>query len=240
MLHKTQAIVLSVTKYNDKYSIAHLFTRDFGRVTYLLPRTGSKRSKVNPLLFSPLSLLNIEVEHIPTREIQRLKETQRLVLLYDIGTDMTKISLVFFLSEFLSKVIKETDNSILLFEYLKNSVEILEETRIGLANYHITFMLGLTRFLGIYPNLEDYTDGSFFDIINGEFTSVAPTHQLFLRGQECEYLKDLSRINYSNMHLFKLSRYNRNIIIDKFITYYRVHIHDFSTLKSLDVLSELF
>lgn len=240
MHHKTQAIVLSVTKYNDKFSIAHLFTRDFGRIAYLLPRSSSKRSKVNPLLFSPLALLNVEVEHQPMRDMQRLKEVQRSVLLYDIGTDLTKISIVLFLSEFLFKVVRETDNSILLFEYLKNGIQVLEETKVGLANFHLTFLLGLTRFLGIYPNLDDYSDGCFFDLINGEFTHSAPIHQYFLRDKECFFLNKLSRINYSNMHIFRLSKQNRVLIIDYLIVYYRLHTYEFSALKSIDILSELF
>lgn len=240
MYHKTQAVVLSVNKYSDKYSIAHLFTREFGRVSYILPRTSGKKAKVNPLLFSPLAILNIEAEHKPKREIQRLKETQRAVLMYDLGTNMTKISIAFFLSEFLTKVVRETDDSVLLFEYLKNSIQVLEESDNGLANFHLTFLFGLTRFLGINPNLEEYEDGCFFDMIYGEFTHSAPLHQQFLKGEECLFLHKLSRINYTNMHLFKLSKYNRNIIVDRMLAYYKVHVHDFPALKSLDILSELF
>lgn len=240
MLHKTQAVVLSITKYNDKYSIVNLLTRDFGRVPYLIPRTIGRKSKNSTLVFTPLSLLEVEVEHQTTREIQRIKEFRRSVLLYDIGANMTKISIAMFLSEFLTKVIRETDNSILLFEYLKNSIEILEEQKVGLANFHITFLLGLTRFLGIYPNLDGYSVGCFFDLVNGEFTYMAPTHQYFLKDKECEYLNKLSRINYSNMHLYKLSKHNRSMILDRLITYYRVHIYEFPALRSLDILSELF
>lgn len=240
MLHKTQAVVLSINKYNDRFSIVNLFTRDFGRVAYLLPRSSSKQSKLNHILFSPLSLLNVEVEHQPTRDIQRLKEAQRLTLLYDIGTDMTKISIVFFLSEFLTKVVRESDNCMLMFEYIKNSIQVLEETKVGLANFHLTFLLGLTRFLGIYPNLDDYTEGCYFDLINGDFTNTSPTHQHFLKGNECVYLNKLSRINYSNMHLFKLSRRDRNNIVEILIIYYRLHVYEFPNLKSLDVLGELF
>lgn len=240
MLHKTQAVVLSITKYNDRFSIVHLFTRNFGRVSYLLPRSTGKRSKLNHLLFTPLSLLEVEVEHKPSRDIQRLKEAQRLTLLYDMGTDMTKISIVFFLSEFLSKVMRETDNCVLVYEYISNSIEVLEEKRVGLANFHLTFLLGLTRFIGIYPNLDDYEEGCFFDLVNGEFTHTAPTHHQFLRDNECAYLNKLSRINYSNMHLFKLSRHDRNLIVDRLITYYRVHVYEFPNLKSLDILAELF
>ncbi|MDO5523027.1 MAG: DNA repair protein RecO [Bacteroidia bacterium] len=240
MHHKTLGIVLSTAKYSDKFSITHVFTRDFGRTSYLLPRAHGKRSKINPVLFSPLSILNLEVEHLPLREIQRLKEAERQTLLYDIGTDFTKVSLGFFLSEFLSKVLRETHNNEALFDYLKNSIEVLEETQWGLANYHLTFILGLTRFLGIYPNMEGYTRGCCFDLLNGEFVFGIPAHNYYLRQQESEYLNKLSRINFANMHLFKLSRSDRNLIIERLLTYYRLHLYDFPELKSLEVLRELF
>ena len=44
MLHKTEGIVLGTLPYNDIYSIAKVYTRDFGKVSYLLPvRTARKR-----------------------------------------------------------------------------------------------------------------------------------------------------------------------------------------------------
>lgn len=240
MHHKTLGIVLSTTKYNDKFSITHVFTRDFGRTSYLLPKTHGKRSKIIPALFSPLSILKLEVEHLPLREIQKLKEVERQSLHYDIGSDITKVSITFFLSEFLSKVLRETHNNEVLFDYLKNSIEVLEETKSGLANYHLTFILGLTRFLGIYPNMNGYIRGCCFDLLNGEFVFGIPAHNYYLRGPESEYLNKLSRINFSNMHLFKLSRSDRNLIIERLLTYYRLHLYDFPAIKSLEVLRELF
>lgn len=240
MHHKTQAIVLSNARYNDRYTITHVFTRDFGRVSYLLPKTSGKRSKIKAALFTPLSILNLEVEHLPLREIQRLREAERQVVLYDIGADFTKVSIAFFLSEFLSKVLRETDKNQLLFDYLRQSVEVLEEIKTGLANFHLTFMLGLTRFLGIYPNLDNYAKGCCFDMQNGEFTYGIPAHNYYLRDRESAYLNKLSRINFSNMHLFAMSRSDRYLIIDHLLTYYRLHLYDFPAIKSLDVLRELF
>lgn len=240
MHHKTQAIVLGNAKYNDKYSITHVFTRGFGRVAYLLPKTRGKRSTINPVLFSPLSILDLEVEHLPLREIQRLKEANRYIPLYNIGSDLTKISLTFFLSEFLMKVLHETENNEALFDYLRRAIEVLEESQTGLANFHLTFALGLTRFLGIYPNLENYTPGCCFDMINGEFTNRVPAHNYYLRDSESAYLKELSRINFSNMQLFNMSRSDRNRIVERLLIYYRLHLYDFPAIKSLDVLRELF
>lgn len=240
MLHKTQGVVLSVSSYSDVYSIVQIFTRDFGRVAYLLPKKGGKRSKTKSSLFFPLSLLALEVEHLPLREIQRLKDAERVVPLYDMCTNVTKTSVVFFLAEFLSKVLRETHENELIFDFLRNSIETFEELDRGLANFHLAFLLGLTRFLGIYPNLDNYRKNTFFDLLNSEFVSIRPPHNHFLPPAQSAYLKIFSRMNYANMHLYKLSRSDRNTIVENLLVYYRLHVYDFPSLKSLEVLRELF
>ena len=79
MFHKTQGVVLSASKYNDRFSIAQVFTSDFGRTAYLLPITKSKKRKINHALFFPLSVVDMEVEHFPLRDIHRLKDVHREV-----------------------------------------------------------------------------------------------------------------------------------------------------------------
>jgi DNA repair protein RecO (recombination protein O) len=239
MHHKTQAIILNTAKYSDRYAITHVFTRDFGRVAYLLPRSQSKRQKIKTSLFFPLSVLNLETEHLPLRDIQRLKEAERAFPLYDVCVNMTKVSLSFFLSEFLSLVLRENERNTILFDFLRNSIEALEATEKGLGNFHLTFMIGLTRFLGIYPNMDSYVNGSYFDLLNGEFVSQTPLHTHFLSKEQSRYLHHFQRINYGNMHLFRLSHSDRNAVIDVLLTYYRLHVWDFPPLKSLEVLREM-
>ena len=239
MFHKTQGIVLSTASYSDKYSIVHVFTRDFGRVAYLLSKSNGRKTKVHLALFFPLSLLELETEHLPLREIQRLKEVERSVPLYSLCTDVNKVSIAFFLSEFLSKVLRETSDNALLHDYLYHSVLYLENTERGLGNFHLAFMVGLTRFLGIYPNMDEYTQGAYFDLLNGEFVPHPPLHTYYLSRKQSVYVCYFRKINYRNMHLFKLSRNDRNSIIEIILTYYRLHVVDFPSLKSLDVLREV-
>lgn len=239
MLVKTEGIVLGTSSYSDTYSIARVFTRDFGRVSYLLPKSRGKRARIKQSLFFPLSLLRMEVEHLATRDIQRLKETERLLPLYDLCTDMTKVSLAFFLSEFLSRVLRESDRNEPTFDFVRNSVETLEVTEKGIANFHLAFMVGLTRFLGIYPNMEKGVEEDFFDMLHGEYVARVPLHGHYLKRGEGAYLHLLQRMTYHNMHLFKLSRDDRNLIVNLLLTYYRLHLYDFPPLKSLDVLREL-
>lgn len=239
MLLKTEGIVLGTSSYSDFYSIARVFTRDFGRVSYLLPKPRGKRAKIKPSLFFPLSLLRLEVEHMASRDIQRLKEVERLVPLYDLCTDMTKVSIAFFLAEFLSLVLRESDRNESTYDYVRNSIETLEVLEKGMANFHLAFMIGLTRYLGIYPNLEGGEDGAYFDMLHGEFTKQTPLQPHYLNRHEGSYLRVLARMNYHNLHLFKLSRDDRNWMVDYLLKYYRLHLYDFPRLKSLEVLREL-
>ena len=190
-------------------------------------------------MFFPLSVLNLEVEHLPLRDIHRLKEAEIAFPLHDISMNITKVSLSFFLSEFLSHVLRETERNEILFDYLRNSIETLEVTEKGLGNFHLTFMIGLTRFLGIYPNMEHFSRDAYFDLLNGEFVATTPLHTHFLSKKQSVYLSYFQRINYGNMHLFRLSHSERNTIIDTLLVYYRLHVWDFPPLKSLEVLREI-
>jgi len=240
MHHKTQGIVLGTRKYNDRFSITQVFSSEFGRTAYMLPQSKSKKSKINQALFFPLSVVNLEVEHFPLRQIHRIKEAQRQFPLYSINVNLLKVSIAFFLSEFLTQVLQETHENSVIFDFLKESIITLEEKETGIANFHIVFMFSLTQFLGISPNLDNYKGDCFFDLLNGEYVSNKPINNHFLNMQESRFLNLFKRINFNNMHLLKLSQYNRNDIINYILDYYRIHVYDFPEIKSLQVLRELY
>lgn len=47
-------------------------------------------------------------------------------------------------------------------------------------------------------------------------------------------------MNYPTMHLFRLSRRERQRILQVLNTYYRLHVPQFPELKSLEVLQEFY
>ena len=99
----------------------------------------------------------------------------------------------------------------------------------------------LSRFLGLYPNLEDYSPGDYFDLQSGCFVAKPPQlHTSYIGAQESAILIQLMRMNYDNMHLFEMNRTQRARCLTILIDYYRLHVHDFPPLKSLDILKELF
>ncbi len=240
MLYKTRGLVLSSINYNDKYNLVQIYTESFGRVTYMVSKAKSRSNKAPKSLFSPLAVLDMEVEHQASRDIQRVKEARPEQHLFAIASDLSKTSMAFFLSEFLSRVLRDTNDSQLLFNFLDQSVQILEMTDNSIANYHLVFMLKLCHFLGFYPNLEEYAQNSLFDMVNGEFVLYQPLHSHYLGRYDSMVLAKLGRITFENMHHFVFSREDRVNIINRILEYYRLHLYDFPALKSLDVLHELF
>ncbi len=240
MLHKTRGIVLYSLNYSDKYKIIHLYTEEFGRIPYLVTKSRGKKSRVSSSLFHPFAILDLEVEHQPLREIQRIREAATAMVPDSIPYNPVKMPVVMFLAEFMFRVVKDVQPNKALFNFICRSIEIFDLAETGLANFHMVFMIQLSRFLGFYPNAEDYEPGMFFDMQSGVFVRYKPNHPYFLNPDDSRVFRLLLRMNYENMQAFAFSRHDRVNIIQRILEYYRVHFASLTELKSLEVLTEVF
>ena len=57
---------------------------------------------------------------------------------------------------------------------------------------------------------------------------------------EASYIRLLMRMDFATMHLFRMSRTERNRVLEILLTYYRLHLPDFPELRSTAVLHTLF
>jgi DNA repair protein RecO len=240
MQAKTRGIVLHAMTYNDRYSIVHIYTETFGRVSYMVARSKGKKSNVSKSLFMPLSVLDMEVEHQNKRDIHRIKESKLCFPQNDTFTNPIKNIIALFISEVLYRSVKETEPDKPLFDFLYNSLSFFETTKEGLANFHIVFLLHLLHYLGIYPNSESSKNVVYFDMQNGVFTNTIPSHRHFLNMEESMVFRRLLRMGFDNMSLYSFSRRERAGIINKIIEYYQLHLHDFREIKSIAVFQSLF
>ena len=188
----------------------------------------------------PLSLLEIEDTHFPKRDLHRLTEAHACLPMSRIALDPVRNALALFLAEVLYRVVRDREPDQGLFDYLAESVALLERLDQGIANFHIVFLMGLTRFLGIFPNLEGYRPGVLFDLREGAFTDRLPTHPDYLGPRESEVFYSLLRIRYGNMALYAFSRQERVSILRRIIDYYRLHLPEFPEIHSLAIFQDLF
>lgn len=240
MLQKTTGIVLRTIKYSDTSVIVDLFTGQQGRVSYLVKLPRTRKNPLRSVFFQPLSLLEYESDFRPRVNLQRMADVRLLHVFRSLPYDPYKSAIALFLAEFLSHALHEEMENAPLFAYLCHSVQWLDGCERMAANFHLVFLMRLSRFLGLYPNLDGYRAGDYFDLRAACFADRQPLHADFVRPDEAARLGKLMRMNYETMHLFEMSRSERNRCVEIILSYYRLHMPGFPELKSLDVLRELF
>lgn len=237
---KTNAIVLRTVKYGDSRVIVDMLTAHAGRVSFACSLSKTNRGKIKKQLFQPLSLLDIVFDSRPSVELQRLKDVRMARPFASIPFDAGKLSIGLFLSEFLLYATRGEHEVNRLEGFVEDSLSWLDNAADGFANFHLVFMMHVSLFVGFYPNLEGYEDGAWFDLRDGSFSLSCPQHPDYLNPDEARRMCLLMRMNFDNMHLFKMSRDDRNRCLDVIIAYYRLHVPNFPELRSLKVLRELF
>ena len=251
MLQKTEAIVLHSLKYGEQRVIVDMFTRSHGRLAFIVPLPRSARSTLKKQYFQPLTLLTIEADVRPQAQLQKLKDASLLSPLSSLLSAPDKLAIGLFVAEFLYHALKGEQQNEPLFEYVLSSLQWLDGATDRYANFHLVFLMRLSRFLGFYPNLEERGRRSeeggtrkeeqrFFDLRAASFCVAPPLHRDFLMPAEAGTIQTLMRMDYATMHLFQLSRAQRHRIVEVLLMYYRLHLPDFPELRSLGVLHELF
>lgn len=241
MLQKTKGIVLHTLKYNDASLIAHVYTEALGRVSLLVPLPRSRKAAVKAVLFQPLAVVEFEADVRPTATLYRVREAKACYPFTTIPYDPYKSAMALFLAEFLYRAVREETENRPLYAYLEHSICWLDACSTGFANFHLVFLMRLSRFLGLYPNLEDYRAGHYFDLQNACFTATPPAIRAWcVEPDEAARIRLLMRMNYDTMHLFGMNRGERARCLAVIDEFYRLHLPDFPPLKSLEVLHELF
>lgn len=240
MIEKFEGIVLRTLKYNDGLMIADIYTAQRGRMSFLVPVSHSKRSRVRSVLFQPLSMLSFTATVKTGRTLSRIGEVQPYSMYSSINNDVVKSSIALYLAELLSYALREDARDDALFTFLDRSFTLFDNLEHGYADFHLVFMVQLLRFLGIYPNLENYTPSCYFDLAQGCATREHPLHPHFLLPDDAAPFVSLLRTGYDSMHLLSLNRKLRGIHLATLAVYYRLHVPEFPELKSASILRELF
>lgn len=237
---KTSAIVLRAVKYGESQMIVDLLTRRCGRVSFICHLPKTSRGKVKKQLFQPLTILDLAFDYRPHAALQRFRDVALAKPFTSVPFDPAKLSISLFLAEFLCYATRDEQQNEPLYDYVEDSLLWLDNTTGGYANFHLAFMMRLSRFVGFFPNLAESGQQLWFDLRNSIFTTTRPLHPDFLESVEASRIALLMRMNYKNMHLFRMSREERNRCVDIIIRYYRLHVPGFPEMKSLPILQTLF
>ncbi len=234
----TKAIVLSALKYGDTSLIVRAYTLSDGLKSYLLKGIlTAKRGKLKTAYFQPLSQLELVAKHKNKGSLERILEAKPLYPYSSLHIDFSKNAVVLFLAEILQNSIREEECNSALFNYLQAALQWLDNCEKA-ANFHIYFMLGLSKYLGFYPDLTQM-HLPIFDLQEGRFVSDASLNPL-LQGKSLEIFKQFLGINFDAMQGIPLSSKERKELLNTLVLYYQQHLQGFRKPKSLEVLNQVF
>lgn len=238
MLVKTQAIVLSKIRYRDHDIIVKCYTKNRGVVSYLLRGVlKSKKGSAQIAYFQPLSQLEIEENYRPNQSLQFIKDVKLGVSYRSMHTNILKASIVMFLSEVLSATLKEEEANISLYEFLETTLQWLDHEK-DFANFHLLFLLELSKHLGFYPENSN-SDLPYFNLRSGSFELRAQAPYT-VSGENLEFIKQLLDLKFDNLKAIKLHSKQRQSLLNLFVFYFELHLSDFKKPKSLSILNQVF
>src|ERR1700761_8462322 len=236
MLHKTRAIVFKTTDYGESSVIVQLFTEKFGLQSYIINGVKKPKAKITRNMLQPLHLLDVVVYHKNNTSIQRIAELKNAPVLLSIPYDVIKSCIAIFLNEVLYKAIRQQGSDENLFGFVFSAVEWLDHQSTGLANFHLLFLIQLTRYLGFYPDSYQAGDADYFDLKNGVFSRYKPDSVLYLSPPHTQNFTKLLQCSFENLPELKFTNDERRYLITKLLEYYSLHIEGFGNIRSHEVL----
>lgn len=240
MLEKTSGIILNHIKYTDSGIIARLYTRKYGRQSFLIKGMRNRKAGKFNVLFQPMFILDLEINYKASRELQLLKEFSVSFTPFDIYSNIKKSCVAIFLGEVLTSVLREESPHEELFDYIRDSFFYFEKSKEGFANFHLAFLAGLSSFLGFEPSQRNNDDEIFFDMINGNFVPLPPVHGNYVNAEISDILALFFNLSYDAANTITLTGALRNEILDTLIRYYSLHLPGLKKINSLEILKEVF
>lgn len=212
MLVKTNAIVLNALKYGDKKLIVNFYTEQLGRVTSVVKIPQTQRSRLPKQLFQPLTLLAMEIDYRPRQQMQKISDAQLLAPWQSLCFEPAKIAVGIFLAEILAYATRTEQSDFRLYGFVETSLQWLDLATEGTANFHIAFLVMLTKYLG-------------WDIQHAD---------------NAWQFGEIIGMDYGNMAAFPLSRRERQALLRLLMRYYRQNIPSFPEPKSLQIMRQIF
>lgn len=243
MTHKTKGIVLKTVKYGETSLIVHVYTELFGIQQYIMNgvRTVPKKGHARANLFQPAAILDLVVYHNELKNLQRIREFKWAFVYQHLFFDIFKNSVALFMIELLHKSLKQPEANEHLFNFVEDALLHLDTADAAVvANFPLYFALQLSAFYGFKFSDRYSEDLHILDLKEGEFVMERPAHDFVLEGDYSVLTSQLLKVMHpDDLRLIKLNRESRRVLLHAYETFYRLHVQEFGSLRTLPVLEEV-
>ena len=239
MKQKTQAIILNTAKYGENKLIINSYTREYGRMGFIVSAIAAK--KASPLPYcQPLFQNEVEFNYNPTRDLQQAKSLSPAYAYLSIPYKTSKSSIAFFIAEVLRKTLVFTEKNIGLYDFISASLKMLDIPEIKGTNFHLKFLMTLSKYLGFYPANRYSQTTPYFDIEKSKFTDNGHNTHFIISPPYSQMFDKLLDNEFTPCENLKITGNDRSFLLNKIIDYYKYRFENINTINSLDVLQMVF
>ncbi len=224
MLKRTRGIVLGSLKFKETSIIVKIFTEEYGTQSFIINGVRSNKSKGKAALYQPLSLLDLIIYYKEGKGLLRISEAKLATAFQEIPFHPVKRTIGLFLTEFLSKILKEEETNKELFKFIFHAIEYFDHQQKGIENFHLQLLLKSAVYLGYGPQ----GDLDFLQQL-----LEAGLHFTRLENED-QFLEQLIKQPFGTD--IRIGSIYRRELLDQIIKFYAIHLHENLDIKSIDVL----
>lgn len=235
MLTRAEVLVLRKLRYGDNSLILTTFSRECGLLSFIVSLSKRSKNGLRPANFQVLTLLELVYYEKQKSQLKRLKEARMVETYQRIPYEPVHSSIALFLAEILQHVLREEEAQERLYDFLKEALLHLDALRTGLGKFPLAILMHLSRHLGFGPE-EQAGDQVYFDLVEGKYSRESIAHPHYIEGRVKEAWSALSRLPWAEHQELDLQGASKRALLEALLDYYRLHLTDFGTLRSLEVL----
>ncbi|PIE48851.1 MAG: DNA repair protein RecO [Flavobacteriales bacterium] len=236
MLVTTKAIVLSSIKYAEADLIVHCYSEIGVKSYFIKGLYKSKKGTLHPSMFQVLTQLEITANYKPGRNLHFIREAKIIHAYTRLNTEITRQSLAIFTAEILFHSLKEEEENKPLYNFLETALSYLENGE-HLANFHLMFLIQLSKYLGFYPKI--FKNQQYFDLTEGIFTNKILSNH-YISGIEVKLLEQLIGMDFDADNVVIINKKIRLSLLENLLLYFKIHLTGFQHPKSLEVLKAVY
>lgn len=236
MITKTNGIIFHSFKYSETSIIARVFTKDLGLQSYIVPGVRKQKSRIKQNLFQPLSILELVVYHKERGGLQHIREISCPKPFDTIPYEIAKSSIAIFLAEMLHHSLKNHEPNPPLFTFIHDAVKQLDQTKGRIADFHLVFLLQLSRFLGFQPRDNYDKQNCVFNLREGVFQPLTTGMETVLDKTLSIYFHKAIKAKMEHAELLMIPKEFRKQLLHTAIDLYRYHLDGMQEIKSHTIL----
>lgn len=221
MIAKTRGIVFRFTRFRESSIIVTILTEAFGIQSYIVNGVRSSKTTAGKMaLYQPLTLLDMVVYHRDNANINRIREVKCPYPYHSVATDVRKSAIAMFVCEILNKTVREETAPGPLFDFIFNSLRVLETLEKNYENFHLLFLIKLSRHLGF-----------------GVYTAAQIGGTRPFDRETESVVESLLTASYDETIGMTVSR--RREILEALVAFFGEHIESLGEIRSVQVLREV-